>query len=226
MKYFKKILIVLFILCVPLFCVSFTFNREFSTTWFYTYGFQKYNISQATGFSDDDLNMVADKFVEYFNSSTPDIFITVDGWQGYSIFNQQETLHFKDVKDLFNLDQRIMFLSLGGLILGVIWWQRRNWPALGKALITGSILTAALLMVLVVGINTDFDSLFLDFHVLAFSNNYWSAPGYMTVLFPESFWNDMAYFSVIITTVTAAVFGIIGYVLMKYTRKRNEIKAE
>lgn len=221
MRFLKILARWLFVICITLFCLSFAINCEFSTAWFYQYGFQKYNVSQTTGFSEEELNTIADKFVEYFNSSEPKIRIMVEDWDALPVFNEQETLHFKDVKDLVLLDRLIMLGSLGIILLGTIWWQRRDWPALSGSLLTGGIFTVALLLLLVLGTNINFDWLFLQFHLLSFSNDFWYSRGYMTMLFPQGFWYDMALFTVLITTAVATVFGAAGYALMRFTRKRN-----
>ena len=218
----------IFILCIPLFCLSLAMDREFSTVWFYNYGFQKYSVDQTTGLSEEELSTIADEFVGYFNSSELKIHSSVtkiysydEGWDSLPLFNERETIHFQDVKNLVVLDRRIMLGSLGVILLGIIWWQRREWSALGRSLITGGILTASLLLLLVLGVSTDFDWLFLQFHLLSFSNDFWYSNGYMTKLFPQDFWYDMAMFTVLITTALAAVFGAAGYALMRFTSKKN-----
>jgi integral membrane protein (TIGR01906 family) len=197
-------------------------DREFSTAWFYNYGFQKYRVDQTTGFSEEELSKIADEFVGYFNSSEPKINSSVEGWDSSPLFDEWETIHFQDVKNLVVLDRRIMLGSLGVILLGIIWWQRRDWSALGRSLLTGGILTAVLLLLAVVGVTLNFDWLFLQFHLFSFSNNFWYSNGYMTTLFPQDFWYDMAMFTVLITTALAAVFGAAGYALMRFTGKKNK----
>ena len=219
MKYLKIIVRWMFILAVPLFCLSFTIDREFSTAWFYSRGFQQHEVAEYTGFSDGELNNIADKFVEYFNSSEPLINI-VRASDMAPLFNETETLHFQDVKNLVILDRRIMYGSLCVILLGVIWWRKNDWHILGRSLLTGGILTAALLLLMMVGAAIDFDWLFLQFHLLSFTNDYWYSNGYMTRLFPQGFWFDMAMFTVFITTVVATVFGGIGYTIMRLTHRK------
>ena len=221
MKFLKIIARWIFILSIPLFCLSFTIDREFSTAWFYTYGFGKHNVEMYTGFSEGELDRVANEFVDYFNSSEPRIDISVSNWAGDPLFDQTEVLHFQDVKNLVILDRRIMYGSLGVVLLGIIWWQRRDWHRLGRSLLTGGILTAVILLLAMVGIAANFDWLFLQFHLLSFTNNYWYSQGYMTRLFPQEFWFDMAMFTVFITTMVATAFGAVGYIIIRLTRKRE-----
>jgi uncharacterized membrane protein len=139
------------------------------------------------------------------------------------LFNHNEVLHFQDVKGLVIFNNRLMLGSLGILLFGIIWWQRRDWMSLGKSFLTGGIVTAVMLIVLMVGAGTNFDWLFLQFHLLSFSNNFWYSNGYMTMLFPQGFWYDMAMFTILITSTTAALIGGAGYALMHFMKKKEEI---
>jgi integral membrane protein (TIGR01906 family) len=221
-KFLKIIASWIFILSIPLFCLTFAIDREFSTTWFYTYGFETHNVSMQMGMSKEELAGVADKFVEYFNSPEEYIDITF-GYLRNSLFTEEEILHFRDVKGLVILDRYVMLGSLGMMLLGLIWWSRRNWRILGKSLVAGGILTAVLLVLFIVAAGTNFDWLFLQFHLISFSNNYWYSDGYMTQFFPQEFWYDMAMFTILITAATAAVIGGAGYFLVRLTgKKENE----
>lgn len=221
MKFLKIIARWLFILSIPLFCLTFTIDREFSTAWFYTYGFDKHNVEMYTGFYEGERNAIADKFVEYFNSAEPKIDISVSNWAGDPLFDQTEVLHFQDVKNLVILDRRVMYGSLCVILLGLIWSRRRDWHGLGRSFLTGGILTVVLLLLALVGIGINFDWFFLQFHLLSFTNDYWYSQGYMTRLFPQEFWFDMAMFTVFITTMVAIVFGAAGYLIMRLTRNTD-----
>ena len=219
MRFLKILARWIFIISIPLFCLTFAVNCEFSTAWFYTRGFEQYNVDLQTGLSQEDLAKIADKFVEYFNSSQERISITF-GDNGLPLFTPNEVTHFQDVKNLVVFDRRVMLGSLGIILLGVIWW-RRDRRNLGKSLLAGGVLTAVLLVLFMVGAGANFDWLFLQFHLLAFNNNFWYSNGYMTMLFPQEFWYDMAMFTILITAVTAAVIGGAGYLLMYFTPKKE-----
>jgi integral membrane protein (TIGR01906 family) len=220
LRFLKMLARWIFIFSIPLFCLTLAINSEFSTAWFYTRGFEEYNVDLRTGLSQEDLVIVADKFVEYFNSSQERISITFGDFK-LPLFTPNEVTHFQDVKNLVIFDRRVILGSLGVILLGVIWWQRRDRHTLGKSLLAGGILTAVLLVLFMVGAGVNFDWLFLQFHRLSFSNNFWYSNGYMTMLFPQEFWYDMAMFTILITAVTAAVIGGAGYALMWFTRKQD-----
>lgn len=223
MRFLKILARWIFILSIPFFCLTLAINSEFSTAWFYTSGFEKYNVALWTGLSQEELVKVANEFVEYFNSDQERINITIGN--SSPLFTENEVTHFQDVKNLVIFDRRVMLGSLGVLLLGVIWW-RRDWHRLGKSALAGGILTAVLLVIFIVGAATNFDWLFLQFHLLSFRNNFWYSNGYMTTLFPEGFWYDMAMFTILITAVTAAVIGGAGYALMRFRRGKGSDLSE
>jgi uncharacterized membrane protein len=88
-------------------------------------------------------------------------------------------------------------------------------------MVTGSALTLGLMLLLGIGIMLDFDSLFYSFHLISFSNEFWSAAGNMLLLFPQGFWFDAVIYCAIFTAVVALVLGIIGGIYIVKVR-RNE----
>jgi len=61
----------------------------------------------------------------------------------------------------------------------------KTWPLLqsGSGAITLTIMFAA-----GIGALINFDQLFIDLHLLIFTNNFWSVQGNMLLLFPDGFW--------------------------------------
>jgi hypothetical protein len=212
------------ILLIPLFCLSFTIDREFSTVWFYTRGFSIHNVSMQTGLSEEELPLMADRFVAYFNSPEERINITF-GSLGISWFTPEEIDFFQQVKELVNANRYIMFGSLGLILIDVILLgldrrPRRNWRNLGQSLLGGSILTAVLGIFVMIGVATSSELLFRN--LISFFNNYWwYADGFLRQFFPWEFWYDMLMFTILITSVAAAFIGGAGYALMQLTTPKE-----
>jgi uncharacterized membrane protein len=82
----------------------------------------------------------------------------------------------------------------------------------------GGGLTIAILLALVL-LDTlyGFDRLFYQFHLLFFSNTFWSAEGYMLLLFPEGLFIDAATFGALATAAGALVLGGAGWYI-KYRK--------
>lgn len=98
------------------------------------------------------------------------LVFSVDGME-YAAFNQKEQTHMADVQQLFQLCSRV---SLGSTILTLVGWltTRRSpsfWRIVRRTVCC--VLTYVACLVLLACI--DFDSLFILFHQVAFTNDLW-----------------------------------------------------
>lgn len=205
----------LFILCLPLLLLAASIGGAANSLWLYKYGFEKYNVSQTTGLAQPELEKTATTLIRYFNSDEDYISLTVekDG-KPFNLFNQQEVAHLKDVKGLFWLDY---WIFLGTLIYalgyaGVSLWQKA-WRRLAWGLVGGSGLTIALMLALGLGTLFNFDQLFLQFHIISFTNELWRldpTKDYLIMLFPRGFWYDATVFCTLATVVGGVILGGMG----------------
>lgn len=218
----------LFILCLPLLLLTASIGWGVNSLWLYEYGFEKYDVSQSTGLSEAELEKVTTGLIGYFRSGEEYINLTVvkDG-ETIDLFTQEETIHFRDVKGLIHLDYWVL---LGTLIyvlayagFSFFWQNKRYRRQLAWGVVGGSGTTLILMLTLGLGTLVGFDQLFLRFHLLFFSNEYWSAEGYMLMLFPRDFWYDAVTFCAIGIAGLAIILGGVagGYLLA--TRKRFTI---
>jgi integral membrane protein (TIGR01906 family) len=208
----------LFILCLPLLLLSVSIAGAINSLALYEYGFEKYNVSQTTGLDQAQLEAAARGLINYFNSGEEYInLIAVKDGQKFALFNEREMLHLKDVKDLFWLDYWILLGSLGYALAyaGFSIW-RKDWRQLTHGLFWGSGLTLALMLLLGLGMLLDFDRLFLQLHLLSFTNDLWlldPSKDYLIMLFPRGFWYDVIVFIAAATAFGAAVLGGVGFML-------------
>ncbi|HEX9897199.1 MAG TPA: DUF1461 domain-containing protein [Dehalococcoidales bacterium] len=224
----------LFILCLPLLTMTASIAWAVNSSQFYTYRFEKYDVEQSLAeegltLTDSQLKDIANGFIRYFNSNEELIHLTVmQDNQSVELFNREEILHFKDVKGLFHLDYYVLLGTFAYCLIyalvSVFWRQGKHRPRLARSMVTGSALTLGLMLLLAVGILLDFDSLFYGFHLISFSNEFWSAAGNMLLLFPEGFWFDAVIYCAIFTAVVALVLGIIGglYIIKVRRDRRDE----
>jgi len=187
---------------------------------FYGYGFREFGVSQDTGISPDQLNLAARGLISYFNSSQEYISVTVikDG-APFTLFNQREVLHLKDVKGLIRLDYTILIFSSlmvgGAAVLLVI---RRDYRFLARPLLWGGALTLAVIFFITILAVTNFNTLFIDFHLISFSNDFWQldpATDYLIRLFPEQFFEQAAALVGAGTGIFAAAGVLGGWRLLK-----------
>jgi len=215
-----------FILCLPVLLVSASIGWAANSLWLYRAGFEKYEVRKELAkagleLTDTELEAIARGLISYFNSGEEYLKLTVmpDG-QPVELFTQQEVVHFRDVKRLFRLDYYLFLGTLvyslayaGVSLLGQGGKQRRQ---LAWAMVSGSSLTLILMLALGLGTLFNFDQLFLQFHRLSFPNQFWSAPGYMLLLFPQGFWFDATILCAGLATTLAVLLGGMagGYLLL------------
>lgn len=190
----------LFVICLPLLLISSAARIEMNSSRIYEYGFDKYGVSQVTRLERSQLSEIAERLIDYFNSRTDTPQMTVvdrDGRQ-FDLFHDYELIHLEDVRGLFRAGYGIQAASLAYLILYillVLLWERRSWEDLAKATTQGCAATLGLIAVLGVAAAFSFERLFLQFHLISFSNPYWMlnpSTDYLIMLFPSGFWQDVA----------------------------------
>ena len=114
---------------------------------------------------------VADMITRYLkggNDAFQHVF-TVNGAE-FAAFNQKEQQHMADVQGLFRLCRYIAWLGWGVVIFGSLSARRKlSWRTFRRTLL--AILAAVTAVIALACI--DFDSLFVLFHKVAFTNDLW-----------------------------------------------------
>jgi len=231
----KSILIIaarwLFILCLPLMLFTAVIGIAINSQWLYEYGFDKYDVGQTTGLEDSELEKAADGLMSYFNSSEEliDLTVTKNG-ESFTLFNEREVAHLKDVKGLVWLDYRVL-LATGSYVLlyavvSLCWLVDECRRRLAKAAVIGGGVTLGLIGALGLAAVVDFDNLFLQFHLISFANDLWlldPSKDYLIMLFPQGFWYDAA---IIVTLATAGLAVVVGGLAVGYLlyRRRQGIR--
>ncbi|MBA7677115.1 hypothetical protein ES703_85363 [subsurface metagenome] len=212
----------LFIICLPVLLLTAGIGAVANSLsfWLCDYGSERYDVSQTLAragleLDNEEIERIYDSLVEYFNSGEAYISLTVvsDG-PPVSLFTQEETIHFKDVKGLIWLDY---WLFLGALIyilvyagVNLFWLKDRRRVAWGL-IFGGGLSLALVLAVVLLDTLLGFGELWYRFHLVFFSNEFWSAQGYMLKLFPQEFFADAAIFCGLFTAVGALILGGVGW---------------
>jgi integral membrane protein (TIGR01906 family) len=223
---------IIFVVCLPVLLLTAVIAGEVNSSWLYTHGFEKYDVRQSLADnglnpSNADMAGIARGFIHYFNSNQEYINLTVQqNNQTVNLFNNEEIIHFKDVKKLFTFDYEVLLGTLSYcLCFGLVsffWKKDENRKKLARDTIKGSVLTLGLMLLLGIGTLVDFNNLFYQFHLLVFTNSFWSAEGNMLLLFPDGFWYDAAIYIVISIALLAIILGVLSWIYLNHNKRKEQ----
>lgn len=209
-------------LCLPVLLLTSSVLLVTGATPFYRYAFAKYHVADATGLPDAELVRASQEMVAYFSSRREPLAIDVKvGGLERPLFNQREIDHMRDVKQLFilargaQLAAGMICLVVMGLLL-VAAGMLGRW-AVASGLVWGGGITLGLLTAAVAGVLLDFNSLFVRFHLLSFSNDLWQLDprtDYLVIMFPLGFWMEATLLVVALTALGAVAFYGLGWFLL------------
>ncbi|HEY49965.1 MAG TPA: TIGR01906 family membrane protein [Dehalococcoidia bacterium] len=217
----------IFIICVPILLLT-------TNSWFtandirlYEYDYNHYPVGIGTGLDKEEFLDVADEIITYFKSD--------EEYLDVELFSEREVAHMKDVKGLIQLDYKLLLASLSFIVAYIVinFALRRGsfWRVLAKRLIQGSAVTVIVLAVLGLWALIDFDSLFLCFHKVSFTNNLWQlAPGdNLVLMFPEAFFNDAALFIAAVVlgeTILIAILAGVFLAVLRWKQKGESVTTQ
>ena len=211
-SYLQSATRILFILAVPLFLITGSVTWAVNDAGLYNRGFEKYQINLYTGITNYDLRQAGADIRHYFNSGEEPLVLRakVRG-EEREIFNQREVAHMRDVKGLIRGVYWLAALSAVYLLgyVAVGFWRHRLgfFPRLARLCLWGSVVTVGLVLTVGLFSLTGFDSLWLLFHRISFSNDLWQLDprtDYLIIMFPVGFWFDAT-----IRVVLSAVGGAL-----------------
>jgi len=160
----------------------------------YHYSFDKYDAEAVTGISRSQLDRAADKLVRYFNDDDETVRILVqEDDRRVPLFNERETGHLTDVKNLFRTVFRVQEASLAfALVFMVavfIWAAEAPLRLLARILLQASL----------------------------FTNDLWklsSATDHLIQMFPRDFWFDATMLVAGLTAVEALLLASLSAVCL------------
>ncbi|MDD3191349.1 MAG: DUF1461 domain-containing protein [Bacilli bacterium] len=157
---------------------------------FYMMEFQKNNTVQITGYTEEELDTIAQTIIDFLYGKSDTMQVKINNQDVFSI---QALKHMEDVKDLFVLGKTAGWVVLClFVLLGLYLFF--NFKSLQRLIVRGSLFTllGIGLIVIAIGIATlvDFDAMFVIFHRIIFpdpakfndaffgyQSNYVEAPG-------------------------------------------------
>ena len=189
---------IIIILALPALFITTNVRIAFHSQAVYTYVIDAFDAPERTGVERAELIKGTAGLIDYFESDE-DLITTEIIVNGISepLFTEPEAIHFRDVRDLLNrvyFVQAVATVTILGTLIAAIVVAARGRPDLA-AIIFRRIRQGAFWTVLaIIGIGLfaalgGFNFLFLQFHLLSFSNDLWrgTADDRMIQLFPQFF---------------------------------------
>ncbi len=231
MKTIRSVAFWLIVCCLPLLIMTANIRWGVSEIGLYEYGFDKYRISQATGIDEIELRRIAQHLIDYFNLEVDSAQVTVvKGGEEFDVFNERELVHLQDVRALIQLDYWLQGGALSVVVLCalvLLLWLKGKWRILVKGVLWGSLATLGLVVVLAFWAVFGFDQLFLLFHLVSFSNEFWildPAKDYLIMLFPGGFFYDAALFGFGAVILEALLVGGIAFGILRSWGGDKQVK--
>lgn len=215
----------LFVACIPLFLVL--TNVRIAATWerVYDYAFAQYDAPAVTGVERPELDRAGREIVDYFRASSEDELLDIRVQRGDGVvplFNQREILHMADVRDLFRLTFRLHEFALVYIVAYVaavyLWSRERSMRRLGREAITAGVGTVGILSAAALAVMFGFDTLFEQFHILSFSNDFWKLnpnTDRLVQMFPMGFWFDVTLAVGVMSVIQGGAVALagLGYII-------------
>jgi integral membrane protein (TIGR01906 family) len=170
---------------------------------------------------------VAEAFVGYFQGEPGRLDVRIARGNAVEpLFQERELAHMEDVQALMHLVFRVQVVTFVYVIVyivgGLALRGREFLVQAGRVLVGGGVLAAAVLAVLGLLAVIDFANLFLQFHLISFTNDLWLLDPQrhqLIRLFPQEFFLDAAMRVVALTIVQAVAVAALGLALMRITRR-------
>jgi integral membrane protein (TIGR01906 family) len=221
---------VLFILCIPVALVTTNIRFMANEPRVYRYAIDEFDAVSTTGIERNELIRAGAEIRDYFKNDQDTLLIEVteDGRE-VSLFNARETVHMQDVKDRFQLANRVQEFStmyVLAFIVVVVLWAREITPReLAVRVAGGSVLCLAVLGGIgAVGLS-GFDQAWSDFHEVIFSNDFWQlnpATDHLIQMFPPDFWESIVFLVGTMVVAEAALLLLGAGLYLGASRHKQE----
>ena len=205
---------VIFVALMPLLLITSSVRFVINLPALYSYGFDRYDIAEYTRIERTDLIAAGAQIRDYFNNDEENLIIRtyVGGVLVESLYNEREIHHMRDVKALVRGVYLVQMLALlyMAIYIAVGFWLRRAefWGTLGRDVSRGGKLTLGLVIAVGLLALVGFNRLFLLFHLISFSNDFWMLDprrDYLIAMFPQGFFFDATMLIAFCTIAAAAV---------------------
>ena len=208
------LLIVLFVsIYIPTFSLAY-YERHYNDS----------GMAEHIQISEEELMIVTERLLDFMRGRYDNLYITATiAGEERQFFNQREIYHMEDVRDLFLAGYTIRNVAIAMFSLSLaylIFFNRDALEVFAKCYVFGISFFLLSILGLVLLILTDFETYFIIFHEILFSNDLWilnPATDLLINLVPLQFFIDIFTFVSIsfLLSVTAILIASIGFIFFQ-----------
>ncbi len=211
-----------FVVALPLFLVLTNVRVAASEPRIQILGFAAYDVAATTGVARIELDEAARDLSRYFRDDRQALGtrVHIDG-EEVALFNPREVGHMRDVKALmqtvFRLQEFAFVYVALYICLAVLWTRERSLRRLARLSLSAGLLTCALLGFAAAAMLVGFEELFVQFHLLSFSNDLWQLDprtDRLIQMFPLDFWFQVSIAVGVISILEGAAIAAVSAVYL------------
>lgn len=211
-----------FVVALPLLIVLTNVRIAASEPRIQILGFAAYDVSGTTGVARVELDDAARDLSKYFRDDRQALGtrVHIDG-EEVALFNPREVGHMRDVKALmqtvFRL-QEVAFVYVALYVcLAVLWSRERSLRRFARVSLVAGLVTCALFGLAAAAMLVGFEELFVQFHLLSFSNDLWQLDprtDRLIQMFPLEFWFQVSLVIGVISILEGATIAAVSAVYL------------
>lgn len=161
----KRLLNILISFSLAIFIISGSVILGLRSKSLYYYDVKKLNISEMSGFTEEEIKLNYDYLIDYnLNKNVEEFHLPTIK------YSKEGKIHFEEVRNIFQIVKNVFYISGLISVLGII-LSIKNKNI--KFLNTASIMTILLPIIIAIPLMINFNYFFIKFHEAVFSNDYW-----------------------------------------------------
>lgn len=161
----KRLLNILISFSLAIFIISGSVILGLRSKSLYYYDVKKLNISEMSGFTEEEIKLNYDYLIDYnLNKNVEEFHLPTIK------YSKEGKIHFEEVRNIFQIVKNVFYISGLISVLGII-LSIKNKNI--KFLNTASIMTILLPIITAIPLMINFNYFFIKFHEAIFSNDYW-----------------------------------------------------
>lgn len=224
MKIVKNILLIICGFCMHLSILIASISFVATNRSFFEYEYKKGNQAELIGMSEEGLMDATNALIDYVLNIREDIIVETEvNGNVREVFDERETLHMVDVKNLYwkawNVQTTAYVISFALAMFFLFKYKSEFYRSIMKAYNYGLFIILGLVIAIAIYALIDFNSFWLNFHYVFFDNDLFLLDPNVSIMinmFPETFFFDMV-FGIVLYHILSL---LIVYLLIRFIFKR------